>query len=377
MSHNQELFQWMAVVSSHMPQLSKPQAVTLALFSFGMVMTRRCGMTTVTHFLALLTGKTAGSLRQRLREWCYDAPDKRGVGRQEIDVTASFAPLLGWIVSWWVKGDRQVVLALDATSLRQTFTVLVISLVYRGCAIPVAWAIVVGNEKGAWQPHWLGLLGLLRPALPKRWRVLVLTDRGLYARWLFTAIRQQGWHPFMRINTQGQYRRVRAKRWRPLTGLVCPNGQMWTGRVVCFKSADRQLPCTLLACWQPEYRDAWLIVTDLPVTQARIACYGWRAWIEAGFKDFKRGGWRWEQTKMTRPERAERLWLVMAVATLWSLSVGGLAEGSHFPPLSAGQRALSCFVQGLNTILVAALQHRPCPTGSFIPDDWHKAPLLC
>lgn len=367
----------MEVVSRHMPQLSKPQAVTLALFSFGMVMTRRCGITTVTHFLALLTGKTPGSLRQRLREWCYDAPDKRGAGRQEIDVTASFAPLLGWIVSWWQKGERQLVLALDATSLRQTFTVLAVSVVYRGCAIPVAWTIVRGTEAGSWQPHWLGLLALLRPAMPKRWRVLVLTDRGLYARWLFAAIRHQGWHPFMRINPQGQYRRVRAKRWQPLKALVRPNGQVWAGRVVCFKSTTRQLPCTLLACWQAQYADAWLIVTDLPVAQAQVACYGWRAWIEAGFKDFKRGGWRWEQTKMKRPERAERLWLVIAVATLWSLGVGGHAEANPFPLLPTGRRALSCFVQGLNTILVAALHHHPVPTGCFIPDYRNKALLLC
>ena len=143
-----------------------------------------------------------------------------------------------------------------------------------------------------------------------------------------------------------------------------------------FKSADCQLPCTLLACWQPAYADAWLIVTDLPTTQAEIACYGWRAWIEAGFKDFKGGGWRWEQTKMKRPERAERLWLVMAVATLWSLSIGGSAEATCFPFLSTGKRALSCFVQGLNTILVAALRHHPLPTGCFIP-DYRKPPLLC
>jgi hypothetical protein len=377
MSHKSGLFQWMQVVSSHMPQLSKPQAMTLALFSFGMVMTRRCGMTTVTHFLALLTGKSEGSLRQRLREWCYDAPDKRGAGRQEIEVSASFAPLLGWIIGWWQQGERQLVLALDATSLRQTFTVLAVSVVYRGCAIPVAWSIVRGTEAGSWQPHWLGLLALLHPAVPKRWRVLALTDRGLYARWLFGAIRQQGWHPFMRINHQGQYRRRHARRWHPLKALVAGKGRIWAARVVCFKSADRQLPCTLLVCWQPDYADPWLVVTDLPVTQAQIACYGWRAWIEAGFKDFKRGGWRWEQTKMTRPERAERLWLVMAVATLWSLSVGGHADGFAFPLLSAGKRTLSGFVQGLNTILVAALQHHPLPMGCFIPDFRNKAPLLC
>jgi hypothetical protein len=40
------------------------------------------------------------------------------------------------------------------------------------------------------------------------------------------------------------------------------------------------------------------------------------SWIEGGFKDTKRGGWGWHQTKMVDPERAERLWLAIAVATL-------------------------------------------------------------
>src|SRR4029453_14691826 len=49
---------------------------------------------------------------------------------------------------------------------------------------PRAWAILPANQPGAWRREWLRLLRLLRPAIPKDWTVLVLTDRGLYARWL-------------------------------------------------------------------------------------------------------------------------------------------------------------------------------------------------
>jgi hypothetical protein len=43
-------------------------------------------------------------------------------------------------------------------------------------------------------------------------------------------------------------------------------------------------------------------------------------------KDSKRGRWHWEQTKMTDPARAEWLWLIIAVATLWTVAVGCAAE---------------------------------------------------
>ena len=47
-----------------------------------------------------------------------------------------FRALLAWIVGSW--SGRQMALALDATTLGDQFVVLAISVVYRGCAVPVA-----------------------------------------------------------------------------------------------------------------------------------------------------------------------------------------------------------------------------------------------
>jgi len=64
----------------------------------------------------------------------------------------------------------------------------------------------IGQQKGAWKPHWLRLLDLLSDAVPADWTVIVLTDRGLYAKWLYRAIQSYGRNPFMRINQQGLVR---------------------------------------------------------------------------------------------------------------------------------------------------------------------------
>ena len=93
------------------------------------------------------------------------------------------------------------------------------------------------------------------------------------------------------------------------------------------------------------HEERWFIVTDLLPAQADIAWYAMRAWIECGFKDTKRGGWTWHHTKMTDPRRAERHWLVMAVATLWVISVGGEVDANlpvssfeTFPPTHIARR---------------------------------------
>ena len=58
-----------------------------------------------------------------------------------------------------------------------------------------------------------------------------------------------------------------------------------------------------------------------------------RAWIEHGYKLLKSAGWHWDQTRMTDCDRAERLWLVLAVATRYVLAVGGDFEARQEVPV--------------------------------------------
>ncbi|WP_392477319.1 hypothetical protein [Nostoc sp. C110] len=125
-----------------MPNLTKPQAVVLAMWSFGIVMTQSSGLTTVSVFLAELLGKKENTVRQQLREWYRDAEDKTKTGRTSLDITTCFSPLLCWILSLWPQNEKRLALAADASTLSDRFTVLAISIVYRGCGIPIAWKIV-------------------------------------------------------------------------------------------------------------------------------------------------------------------------------------------------------------------------------------------
>jgi hypothetical protein len=382
MSQLAPLSQWEKTVSSNLPHLSRPQAYVLALWSYGMVLAKSCGITSVAALLADLLECSYDTIRQRLREWCYDAKDKKGKQRQEVDVTLCFAPLVKWILSWWQASGRCLALGMDATTLSDRFTVLAISVLYRGCAIPVAWKIVRSHEKGSWEPYWKELFTVLQGSVPKDWMVLVLADRGLYAPWLFKHIVSVGWHPFLRINLGGKVRPVGDEKWVWLWTLVPQTGTAWSGHVDCF--VGKTLRCTLLARWDEGYADPWLILTDLAPEAANVVWYALRSWIEGGFKDTKRGGWQWHQTKMTDPARANRLWLAIAVATLWVVSVGGEADASQsccgleaLPELHIARRTAtkrsrprlqSCFAQGLRHILVALLKGEPLPLGQFVPE---------
>jgi len=191
---SERVSQWTAIVSRQLPHLSRPQASVLALWSLGMVLARSGGLSQVSALLALLLGQPEETLRQRLREWYYPAQDKAGKKRRTLEVEACFVPLLRWVLAWWPEERQELALALDATTLGQRFTVLCISVLVCGCAIPVAWKVLAYHQKGSWQPYWQTLLAHLDGVIPAEWTVLVLADRGLYAPWLYRQIVAQGWH---------------------------------------------------------------------------------------------------------------------------------------------------------------------------------------
>ena len=169
-----------------------------------MVLARSCALTAVSLFLAQGLERKTNTVRQQVRQFCYEAKAKRGKPRQALAVESCFAPLLAWVLSWWA--GQQLALAVDATTLGQRFVVLGVSVVYRGCASPVAWSVLPATEKHAWRGEWLRMLGQVRAVVPRRFFVIVLADRGLYARWLFQRIVRLGWHPGLRINTGGTTR---------------------------------------------------------------------------------------------------------------------------------------------------------------------------
>ncbi len=370
--------QWIEAVSHHLPQLSQPQALILAVWSFVMVVIHSSGITSGTVMLAQLTKEKEGNIRQRLREFCWDQKDKAGKKRTEVAVAECFQPLLKWVLAWWDPSEHRLALALDATTLGDRFVVLALSVLYRGCAIPIAWKVFAFDQQSEWKPEWLALLDHFQEVIPADWLVVVLADRGLYADWLFTAIRKLGWHPYLRINANGKYRAAGSSQFLPLSLLADQVGCHWVVRVTCFK--NKPVEGTLLVAWEDGYRDPWLILTDLQPDQAQIAWYSLRAWIECGFKHTKRGGWQWQATRMTDPHRAERHWLVMAVATLWAVSQGNEGDAqlpaSSLDPLPttlprsqkrSQPRLLSCFRLGWLTILAHLLTQRPLPPCSFRP----------
>jgi hypothetical protein len=345
------LERWIALLRQHFPAFSLPQVKGLALWSIGIVLAKATSLHAVVLALVCWLRFNSFSLQKRLQEWYLEAAAKKGHGsgaagyqRRDWDPPSAAPYLLRWILEGWP--TRQLVLALDPTNLGDRFTVLNISVLYRGCAVPVIWTVLEGGTPEAWEPHWERMLQTLAGSVPAGWQVLVLTDRGLYSPRLFHCLLGLHWHPFLRIRAQGFYRPSGIRKWLDLGDLRPSQGQTqaWQGEV--FKNEEGRLDCTVVAYHGAGYAEPWLLVTDLAPAVAQASWYGLRGWIEQGYKRVKGEGWKLPRTRITDCARLERLWLAMAVATLWVLEVGGEAE---IEEQHQRQRAPSAKVAGVDT----------------------------
>ena len=102
-------------------------------------------------------------------------------------------------------------------------------------------------------------------------------------------------------------------------------------------------------------------------------------------RDLKSDGWQWHKTRLREPTRAERLWLAMAVATLWTVTMGseqqrniqdtlkgpGIAddEVQQKSESKKTNRIISCFLQGLINIIADLLCGKGISLNGLFPQS--------
>ena len=132
-------------------------------------------------------------------------------------------------------------LAVDPTSKQDDLVALVISVVYRQHAIPVAWHIVRAQAQGSWIDHFCRLLRLLAPAVPVTVPVHVLCDQGLGSRDLWAQIVALGIPACATRPTSPFSPRARPSR-VPVRSLITGPGGLWVGTGRAFR--DQPLDST-------------------------------------------------------------------------------------------------------------------------------------
>lgn len=275
----------------------------------------------------------------------------------------------------------------DTTREPGTQTV-VLALAWHGRALPLVWRSWQADAPGQ---HWIEAIAelcqVLAAELPPTTTVVVMADRGLAGERLATIARTRGWDYLLRARGHG-FIRTAAGWTGPLRDLVPVPGtqaiheavQIWPNdhsvrvskqRVTSELDWEHCKQTNVVAIWRMGDRDPWLLLTNRPATLQRIREYRRRTWEEELFRDLKSFGWQWQQSRVRRPERVERLLVLLALATLWvcCMSQRVIRRGWRTVLEERSRRCYSRFQLGLRWIhRQLATDHRIVCTLTLWPD---------
>lgn len=325
------LYQWNAMIDKAFPKMGRWQKQMLARFSYGVLLAHSCTLTVVAK---QLTGRAnASSLERGLQRWL--ANDRLVIGR-----------LLGqwikWVLGLW--GKAPLLILVDETKLSDHVAVMMVGIAYQNSAIPLLWrAYTVADYPEEGQVALMNkLLDQLRSHLPPGQSAVLLADRGLGTAPTWQEhLSASGWVYLLRVQ-RSTLILLPGQKPQPLRRLV-GYGQTWTGHAQVFKKAGWQWKWVYLV-WEVGYAEPCCLFSN----QAEMtpSLYRQRFYHEVSFRDLKSDGFNWQSSRVWLPSHVERLLLVLALATLWSLTQGTIVL--HLFPLTRRQQRLSVFRLGLD-----------------------------
>ncbi|MCA0456620.1 MAG: transposase [Chloroflexi bacterium] len=325
------LYQWNEMIDKGFPQMGRWQKQLLGEFSYGVISAQSCRLNTVAQEL---TGcANASSQERRMQRW---------LANDRIEMKPLFGVWIDWVLRLW--GKAPLVILVDETKLSNHVAVMMVGVAYHASAIPLIWrAYSVEDYPEEGQVALMNeLLAELRHHIPSDQTALLLADRGLGTSPAWQErLSDTGWQYLLRVQ-RSTLIRLPGQKPQPLRRLVA-YGHMWSGRAQVFKKAGWQWKWVYLV-WEVGYAEPWCLFSN----QADLSTdlYSHRFYHEASFRDLKSDGFQWQRSRVWLPAHVERLLLVLACATLWSLTEGTKVHFLY--PLARRQQRLSVFRLGLD-----------------------------
>jgi Transposase DDE domain len=242
----------------------------------------------------------------------------RWLENERIDVHAIYEPLIQQALAEW--GTQVLYLALDTSTLWQTYCLVRISLIYRGRAVPLVWKVLDHPSSSVAYHVYNEMLDEVAELLPVRCHVVCCADRGFADTHLMEHLARLGWH--WRIRLKGSFWIYRdGKRCRKVKRISLSSGQALFWHHV-YITKQEYGPVHLALGRPQDSKEYWFVVSDEPTEPKTFEEYGLRFDIEENFLDDKSNGFQLEASLIRSAKPIERLCCVLAITTLYLVAQG-------------------------------------------------------
>lgn len=259
-----------------------------------------------------------------------------------------------------------LVLIMDGSAVGRGCLALMLSVVYRGRALPLAWLVVQGSKGHFPDDIHIRLVEAIAALIPEKSDVIFLGDGEFDGVGLQTALQSLHWSYVCRtslniiLGVEGEE-------------VSFKDLMLFPGDCLCLPEVTftRQGfgPLQAIVWWRRGYKDPIFLVTNLELPEEACHWYRKRFHIETFFSDQKSRGFHLHKSHLSLPHRLARLMIAACLAYVWIVYLGQQATQQSWNTVihRTDRCDLSLFQLGLRFLDYLMDHDLPIPVSFMLP----------
>ena len=216
-----------------------------------------------------------------------------------------------------------LVLVMDGSVVGRGCAALMIHVIYKGRALPLAWRVRQGPKGHFPEDLHIALVELIQACLPEGTQVVFLGDGEFDGTALQATLNEAGWFYACRT-AQSTVATWEGETFRLDTLGACSKpGTLIALQEVKF-TRYAYGPVMVLSCWAKGYQDPVYLVSNMDAAEEACRYYQKRFRIETFFSDQKSRGFHIHKSHISDPQRLARLLIAACLAYIWIVYLGSV-----------------------------------------------------
>ena len=217
--------------------------------------------------------------------------------------------------------NKNIILMIDGTKVGPGSICLMLSIYYKGRALPLCWAVYKGKKGHSTCDLQLKLIKSVLKRLDEGVRVVLLGDGEFDSSGLIEWLENQPTWQYV-CRTATNIKVFYNNQWIELSELPLVKEEEAFFEQLLFTKTAKVGPVNILAIWNDDEKRHWFMVTNVTGRTSAKKWYRFRYYIETFFSDVKRRGFDLDRTRLSSPTRVNRLILVVAIVYIFTISCG-------------------------------------------------------
>jgi hypothetical protein len=283
------------------------------------------------HTLAAMISGIVGSKSVNLPHIAGKVPDRtklesrvkkyyRWLINERIGAELYFLPFAASLLM--SLAHRPLALAMDGSEVGRGCLTLMVSVIYHGRSLPLAWIVVKGSKGHFPEEAHVELLKHVYTIVPEHASVFFLGDGEFDGTQLQATLDDFGWRYACR--TAKNIQLYADGEWFTFEDLGVERGERIGVPDVLF-TLQAYGPVLAIAAWDEEYKEPIYLVTNMELVGEACYWYSKRYRIETFFSDEKGRGFHLDKSHIDDPARLARLMIAACLAYIWIIFLGALA----------------------------------------------------